>query len=567
MKRWNRAVMLCLGMQGLVWSGCAGVEEDSTKAPPPAVEGAEGADLGNAALLVSPEMFDLAARWSDESLGAGQVSALSEKTEDDAAATTLVDYARRHAPGLVAEATAMTPPAATNGTRYAQGNGCICQVLATFDVPTSSFYVPDSDGHWSLSFSGAAHTGEFHNAKSGGSTETRSDLGTMSTQFRTRMNCKTPAGAACSGSCTGLLYTDVMYSTLLTAAADTGGIWNKGATGQVADGTVLDWIPPVGMATRLFDKGASANHWASNHAWDPQAVANVVKGILGVARAIVDADLGGIGDGLVDSTVKGLFALRNHGGADGSTSLGLIAGYESLGAPFSVSYASNVNQYSSLKLTTSVSMRARGYGGWHRASGNLASSYGLAAYVDNFSCDANVATPPARGAFWRYDGYGGAYVSVDSLRQRVGNFFYLAFGVRPDVSQNQGSLAQGVCGDGICGGLETDATCAVDCVRCGDSVCSPGENVYACPGDCGYCGDYFCSSIENVYSCARDCATCGDGVCSSGQESPYSCSQDCSGYCGDGYCTSSEVDWCTDDCGNTLPTCFKQSCPPLPPEP
>ncbi|MCP3162307.1 hypothetical protein [Myxococcus qinghaiensis] len=559
MMRWKRWVVLCLGMQGLLSGGCSGVEEDSPEVSPTLTDEAVPPAQGSEGLLVSPELFALSARWSRESLDTGGVGALAVRSLDAPAPMSLVDYARRHAPELLAEASAMPLPSVTSRARSALTVGCTCQVLATFDSPSTSFHVADPDGHWSMSYAGAAHAGDIYNSKSGSTTETRTNLGQMFTQFKTRMNCRTPAGVACAAGCTAKLYTDVLYSTLVTAGADTGGIWNKAASGQVADGATLEWAAPSGVTTRLFDKGASANHWASNSALDPQAVSNLVKGVLKITRSIFDADWDGVSEGLTDSTEKGLFALRSHSGANGSTSVGVIAGYETLGSPFDVSYASTVEQTYSLTLSSSVNMHARGYGGWHRANGNAASSYGMAAYVDNFFCDASVTTPPARSAFWRYDGYGGAYVSVDSLRERVGNFFYLAFGVRPDVSQRQGALVQGACGDGICGGLESASSCAMDCVRCGDDICSYGEDVQSCPGDCGYCGDYFCSSIETLDTCPDDCGWCGDGVCA-GRETFRNCGQDC-GFCGDSYCSSDEHGWCVEDCSGG-PGCIKEPCGP-----
>lgn len=43
-----------------------------------------------------------------------------------------------------------------------------------------------------------------------------------------------------------------------------------------------------------------------------------------------------------------------------------------------------------------------------------------------------------------------------------------------------------LCGDALCTGTETNATCAADCavLSCGDGRCSPGED-YACVEDCG----------------------------------------------------------------------------------
>jgi hypothetical protein len=40
------------------------------------------------------------------------------------------------------------------------------------------------------------------------------------------------------------------------------------------------------------------------------------------------------------------------------------------------------------------------------------------------------------------------------------------------------------CGDLVCEGDESAATCRIDCVICGDGVCEAGESPTACPEDC-----------------------------------------------------------------------------------
>jgi hypothetical protein len=76
-----------------------------------------------------------------------------------------------------------------------------------------------------------------------------------------------------------------------------------------------------------------------------------------------------------------------------------------------------------------------------------------------------------------------------------------------------------VCGDGICGGDEDTASCAVDCPPppvCGDGTCSGDETCDSCPTDCGECpapppvecGDGTCSAGEDCNSCAVDCGVC-----------------------------------------------------------
>ena len=73
-------------------------------------------------------------------------------------------------------------------------------------------------------------------------------------------------------------------------------------------------------------------------------------------------------------------------------------------------------------------------------------------------------------------------------------------------------------------GGEGNYTLTLACVRCGDGVCSGSETNATCPGDCPVrCGDGVCSAGENVSSCAQDCYRCGDGVCTAGYETQYTC--------------------------------------------
>jgi len=65
------------------------------------------------------------------------------------------------------------------------------------------------------------------------------------------------------------------------------------------------------------------------------------------------------------------------------------------------------------------------------------------------------------------------------------------------------------CGDTICNGTETSATCPIDCPAvCGDEACTHTESVNNCPADCGpadVCGNLICDSGENFYNCPNDC--------------------------------------------------------------
>jgi hypothetical protein len=551
----KKAVTFCFAPALLLASGCGSTDVELET--PTTSSSAANTDKGPSGILVSPELFELVSQWASDSLNTGGVR---EKSITSGFSLSLQDYARSHSPQLFVEAMAVQAlfnKGVSNIPTTQDGSGCTCQMLASFDKPSTYLSGNDANGNWSMQVMGAAHASNIYNSKSGNTTETVYNGATYTSAFKSRLMCTTPSGAACAAGCSAKLYADVQYSTQVYAAADTGGFWSKGAMAQLVDGATLQLVPPFGNGqTRLFEKAVSVSHYASSSTFDPNALAGVLKGALAIGTAIVTGDASSINNKLIDDTVTSFFGLRHHEGNDGSTSQGLIAKFESpFWQPIPVSYSSADNKYYKLDLASTVDMRVRGYGGWHRGQGHLASSYSMAVYVDNFVCDASVTAPPARSAFWRYDGYDGAAVPVSSLRERVGNFFYVAFGVRPDVSKNEGALAQGTCGDGICGGLESDRSCAVDCVRCGDNTCSQGESVQSCPGDCGRCGDGFCSSIENLSTCPQDCGWCGDGYCSN-RETAYSCAVDCA-YCGDGLCSPGEQS-CSEDCGS----CLREYCNP-----
>jgi hypothetical protein len=476
---------------------------------------------GSPGILVSPELFELASRWSADSSGPGGPRAASTATVS--AGLDFVSYARRHAPELVQQA---EDAVAQMGSVSPQepsvlNEQCQCQVWGSFNVPS---YPLTGDG-WNLSYTGPAHSGRIYESGSGNKTEHVSNSAHFATQFRTRLICRTPYNTNCAAGCSAKMYTDVLYSTQLLAKADTGGIWSKGSTGQVVDGVTLDLLKPYTSSTRLFEKAASISHYATTTTFNVDELANLVKTGVNIYTGINKGEVSG---DLFASAIKSLFGLIHRSGADGSTSQGLNVGFESpFWEPIQVNYSSVDNQHYGLDLTSEVRMKTRGWGGWHRAEATAASSYSIAVYMDNFVCGANVVAPPQRTAFWRYDAYDGAPQPSSALQQRVGNFLYGAFGVPADVSKNMGTVSEGVCGDRICGGLESDATCAVDCAVCGDNKCSPTETTSSCPGDCIRCGDGICSSpTESVYSCAGDCGRCGDGICAS-NETSYSCRTDC----------------------------------------
>ncbi len=101
------------------------------------------------------------------------------------------------------------------------------------------------------------------------------------------------------------------------------------------------------------------------------------------------------------------------------------------------------------------------------------------------------------------------------------------------------------CGDGICGGSETLATCAKDCGRCGDGTCDASENL-SCR-DCAVCGDKKCTAGESRSSCLKDCVFCGDGICDY-VENRDSCKDDCPSGAADRFCDKESDGLCDPDC-------------------
>lgn len=117
-----------------------------------------------------------------------------------------------------------------------------------------------------------------------------------------------------------------------------------------------------------------------------------------------------------------------------------------------------------------------------------------------------------------------------------------------------------VCGDDVCAGGESAATCPADCDDvCGDQTCGDSENAGTCSVDCpAMCGDDVCSNTESVMTCPADCpAVCGDSACTH-QETAVNCSTDCPAVCGDDACTGGEgVATCPADCP---PVCGDTMC-------
>jgi cysteine-rich repeat protein len=120
------------------------------------------------------------------------------------------------------------------------------------------------------------------------------------------------------------------------------------------------------------------------------------------------------------------------------------------------------------------------------------------------------------------------------------------------------------CGDGVCNGLETNATCAQDChaVVCGNGLVEGGEdcdlgilnNVHgACTTQCtdAACGDGF------VWNMSGGTEECDAGAANS--NNPNSCRQTCMlPRCGDFVCDTAygeTTSTCSQDCASTINSC------------
>lgn len=95
-----------------------------------------------------------------------------------------------------------------------------------------------------------------------------------------------------------------------------------------------------------------------------------------------------------------------------------------------------------------------------------------------------------------------------------------------------------ICGDGVCSGGETAATCPADCApgesACGDGSCDGSEDCASCEADCGACNalcgcnyDGVCNAGETCDTCPDDCASAGKGnkrkCCGANTQDPAFC--------------------------------------------
>ena len=116
--------------------------------------------------------------------------------------------------------------------------------------------------------------------------------------------------------------------------------------------------------------------------------------------------------------------------------------------------------------------------------------------------------------------------------------------------------AKPVCGDGICNGPETAASCPGDCAInppvCGDGVCDGTEDCSSCSDDCGVCPPSGGCNNNGICNVGEDCTSCGDcpGVVSGKKSDRYCCGEIIGGsmFCGtEGQCGPS--------CGAPGPIC------------
>lgn len=149
----------------------------------------------------------------------------------------------------------------------------------------------------------------------------------------------------------------------------------------------------------------------------------------------------------------------------------------------------------------------------------------------------------------------------------------------------------GVCGNTLCDGQETPATCPQDCA----TDCAPGKKycvantLFVCSAsgkkegsgvDCvaqgglvcsepmqncvqpNKCGNGVCDGVETPGDCPQDCnaGKCGNGACDTG-ESPATCPQDCnSAVCGNQVCELGEQAKCPQDCPDLICIPNDRSC-------
>ena len=166
---------------------------------------------------------------------------------------------------------------------------------------------------------------------------------------------------------------------------------------------------------------------------------------------------------------------------------------------------------------------------------------------------------------------------------------------KPDTTGTDGG--GGLCGDGVCDPLESNATCPLDCktstrnpfqcLQAGCSAqignCSTDASCAVVLGCIASCSDAGClgacrtkafaagatPAVQALFDCAGSAgcgnpqtAICGNLVCETNEEK--TCPQDCKGgnpVCGNGVCEQGEQNGgCPDDCSSVTPFCGDGKC-------
>lgn len=404
---------------------------------------------------VSAELFDLVARWSQET-----ASSEARKTGAAAAPVDLVSYVKQHAPQLASEAEQLhqrmvRAPEQAPEARTAMA-GCQCNVLAAISANPSSS-TTENEGfrdmrawpnrsdvkeefRWTSTAEGAAHAGSmyrYHYHGESGHARDRQHY----TRLRTQLTCVDAAGLACSGSCSARMYPFVEYGTRVYAYGDTSGVWDKAAHTSVADGTVLKYTPPNGAAAqKLFDKLGAVSHYASQSAFNIEEAANLVKSALEIVAVIKTGDYTQISGDLISRILRSFAGLVSRSGTNGSTSQDMYANFDAarVGA-YTLEYSSSSYQIHTLELTSHIAVKNRGWGGNNTGTGRFSSSYVMAVAFDNFQCSPGV-TPPARLGLWRYATIDGTPHPRATLQQLAQDFFQVAYGLSINAQGSSGQF-------------------------------------------------------------------------------------------------------------------------------
>jgi len=155
---------------------------------------------------------------------------------------------------------------------------------------------------------------------------------------------------------------------------------------------------------------------------------------------------------------------------------------------------------------------------------------------DGESCETCPEDCNSDSLYDNYCCYGGPEVNQNEIKHGVSCASDIRCGQRAGKCSTEASpLVDYCCGDGVCTGDETQATCAVDnCVNlCGNFVCDidQGETADSCGMDCKCNLDGICDAWESSTSCPLDCH-CGNFVCDYELgENADNCPADCTKGC------------------------------------